>query len=396
MPAAIPSSRPRRVAVITGTRAEYGLLRVLLQRLAADSRAALQLIVTGTHLSPAHGYTVQAIEADGIPIAARLDLALSGDSPRDIAAITARALAQIADSLNTLAPDMLLVLGDRYESFAAASAAALLRIPIAHLHGGELTEGAIDEQLRHAITKLATWHFVSAEAYATRVIQMGETPERVFCYGAPGLDALADTSVMPPEMVSQNIGIALENPVFLITYHPETLSLVPPAEQVEALLSALAHFPQATCIISGANADAGGEAINTRLRAFAAARPRTCFKPSYGSALYLNLLRVCDVVIGNSSSGVIEAAALGKACVNIGNRQKGRLRLPSVMDSACETKAIRAAIDAALSKDFRTGLAPSDAFGTPGSISRRIAEALVTLPLPETTAKPFYDVPGFR
>ncbi len=394
MPASTSSNSFRRIAVITGTRAEYGLLRPLLRLLRQDARVDLQLIVTGAHLAEQHGSTVGDIESDGFAITARLDLAIENDSDRAVAGITARALDAIAQCLAQLRPDLLVVLGDRYEIFAAASAAALLRIPVAHLHGGELTEGAIDEALRHAITKLSYWHFVSALPYAQRVTQLGEEPSRIFTYGAPGLDALIENPMLTEAELGASLGITLTHPLFLVTYHPQTLSSQPPSEQLNSVLKALDAFPDALCLLSGANADAGGASINTQLQEYASNRTNAFFKLSYGSTNYINLLRRAELVIGNSSSGIIEAAALGCACVNIGDRQKGRLRAPSVIDTSGDTDEIIRAIRLGLSADFRATLAPSSLFGEPGTISARIAEKLATLPLPESTSKPFYDLPA--
>jgi UDP-hydrolysing UDP-N-acetyl-D-glucosamine 2-epimerase len=382
---------PRRIAVVTGTRAEYGLLRPLLFALQQRTDCALQLIVTGAHLSPAHGMTLRDIEADGLPIHAKIDIGLSGDSPHDIAQATAHCLARMSDQFTTSRPDLVVVLGDRYEIFAAAAAATLLTIPVAHLHGGETTVGAIDESLRHAITKLSYWHFVSCDAYGKRVAQLGEAPERIFTYGAPGLDNMVQHPTSTRAELETTLAAPLGSPLLLLTYHPQTYAEASPLAQLDEALAALQQFPEVTLVISGANADAGGHAINQRLSEFAAQHPRSIFRLSYPSALYINLMRHCDLVIGNSSSGVIEAPALGKASVNIGDRQKGRLRAASVIDTSCERAAIATAIRHALSADFQKTLTPSGQFGTPGTISVRIAEQLATAPLPATPAKAFYD-----
>lgn len=382
----------RRIAIVTGTRAEYGLLHWLIREL-ADRGADVQLIVTGTHLSKVHGYTVEQIEADGIPIAARVDMQLSGDSPLEIAQAMGRCTSGVAVAFATLAPDMVVLLGDRYEILAAASAATVMGIPIAHLHGGEITEGAIDESIRHALTKLSYWHFASTEAYAKRILQLGEAPERIFHCGATGIDNLARIDFLPRSALEKELGIPLQSPVLLVTYHPETHSRAEPLAQIDTVLNACSRFSGATLILTGANADAGGNAINARLATFARETPKTIFRPSYGSRLYLSLMREADVVVGNSSSGVIEAPVIGKACVNIGSRQKGRLRAPSVIDCAGDEASIHATITKALSPEFQAGLAPSSLFGMPGTVAARIANTLVHMQLPETPQKAFYDLP---
>lgn len=377
----------RKIAVITGTRAEYGLLKWTMKELLARG-VELQLIVTGAHLSPAHGMTVRDIEADRFAIAARVDMQFSGDSPVELAAAMGHALSGVAESLATLKPDLVVILGDRYEMLAAASAAAMLSIPIAHIHGGEVTVGALDESLRHAITKLSYWHFATAEPYAQRIVQLGEAPERVFTAGAPGIDNIVRLPLLSREALEKELGIALKPPVILFTYHPETLSTLSPQQQINRVLSALEKFPDATLIITGANADSGGRAINAALEAFSQSRKNTLFKLSFGSLLYLSAMKQCDVVVGNSSSAMIEAPTLGKVSVNIGARQEGRLRVESIIDCPLETTAIASAIQTALS----TKPTPSPLFGKPGQVAVNIAEKLVSLPLPATPKKPFYDI----
>jgi UDP-hydrolysing UDP-N-acetyl-D-glucosamine 2-epimerase len=381
----------RRIAVITGTRAEYGLLYLTLRAL-LERGIDLQLIVTGAHLSADHGMTVRAIEADGIPIAARVDMALHSDKPVDIARSTGLALAGIAAELARLKPDIVLLLGDRYEMLGAAMAAALLQLPIAHIHGGEVTEGALDESLRHAITKLSYWHFATSEAYAKRIIQLGEDPQRVFTVGAPGIDNLLHLPLLSRAALEKELGIALTRPVILFTYHPETLSHVSTEAQIAPVLRALESFPGATLLMTGANADAGGRIINCALQELAQRRPQSLFRLSFGSLLYLSAMREADVVVGNSSSGMIEAPALGRATVNIGHRQAGRLRTPGVIDCACEEPSIVAAIRTALAPEFQQKVTASTVFGVPGSVSTRMVQLLETLELPSVPYKKFFDL----
>jgi UDP-N-acetylglucosamine 2-epimerase (non-hydrolysing) len=377
----------RKIAVITGTRAEYGLLYWTMREL-QQQHADLQLVVTGTHLSELHGYTLSQIEKDGFPVAARIDMQLGGnDQPADLTRAMARCMAGMADALEKLKPDLVVILGDRYEMLAAASACAMLSVPIAHIHGGEVTEGALDESIRHAITKLSYWHFATAEPYAQRIIQMGENPSHVFTVGAPGIDNIAKLPLLSRERLEQELGIPLQSPVLLLTYHPETLCPTPPQAQLAEVLAALGAFPHATLLVTGANADSGGRAINAVLSQFTHVRPHTVFRPSLGSLLYLSAMKHCDVVVGNSSSGMIETPSMGGVTVNIGDRQKGRLRTPNVIDCACESHAIENAIRQAL--QLQRGVSPL--FGTPGHVAPAIAARLLSLPIPLTPAKPFFD-----
>ncbi len=381
----------RRVAIVTGTRAEYSHLVWIMRALQARHNE-LQLIVTGTHLSPDHGMTLREIEADGFPIAARVDIELHHDKPVDVASSMGLALSGIAATLDRLKPAVVVILGDRYEMLAAASAAYMLHIPIAHLHGGELTEGVLDESMRHAITKLAYWHFASSEPYAARIRQLGEDPLRIFTTGAPAIDNLAHLSLLPRPVLEKEFGAKLGNPLMLFTYHPETLSRLPPDRQIDTVLAALEQFPDTTILMSGANADAGGRAINHALQHFMLRHPRTLFRMHFGSVAYLSAMREADLLVGNSSSALIEAQAMGKAAVNIGERQAGRLRTSNVIDCPCDTQAISEAIERALSPQFRYDIKPSMLFGVPGKVSPRIAELIDTLPLPETPYKRFHDM----
>ena len=380
----------RKITVVTGTRAEYGLLYWIMREL-QQRGAELQLIVTGAHLSPDHGMTVKQIEADGWDIAARVDMQLTSDAPQDLVRSMGLCISGMGEALARLKPDMAVILGDRYEMLAAASAAAMLHIPIAHLHGGEVTEGAIDESIRHAITKLSYWHFPPYVKASQRIIQMGEDPAHVFTLGSPGIDNIAKLPLFSRGDLEKELGIALTSPVILCVYHPETLGAITVEQQIAAIIGGLQSFPEATLIISGANADEGGRAINTALESFAARRERSVFRVSFGSLLYLSAMRASDVVAGNSSSGVIEVPVMGRATVNIGDRQKGRLRPPNIIDCACETNAITSAIKHALSPEFQQALKPIDWYGVPGEVSAAIAQKLLSLEIPAVLRKTFHE-----
>ena len=381
----------RKICIVTGTRAEYGPLYWLMKEVGADPDLQLQIIATGMHLSPEFGLTYQQIEADGFSIDAKVEMLLSSDSPVGIAKSMGLGVIGFADALDQLEPDILVVLGDRFEILAAAQAAMVARIPIAHIHGGETTEGAFDESIRHAITKMAQWHFVAAEPYRKRVIQLGETSDRVFNFGAPGLDHLQRLEWIDRPSLEKSLAIKLDPPVFLVTYHPATLSQQKPIAVLNELLAALDEFPQATIIFTYPNADTGGHALIKQLDQWVVAnKHRAKAFVSLGQQRYLSLMREVDIIIGNSSSGLTEAPALKKATVNIGDRQKGRLRASSIIDASEEKELIVAAINKALSKGFRAELPFTKSLYGSGDVSRRIKDTLKTATL--QTQKAFFDI----
>jgi UDP-hydrolysing UDP-N-acetyl-D-glucosamine 2-epimerase len=386
-------SAKRRICVVTGSRAEYGLLFWLLRELRDAPDVQLQLVATGMHLSPEFGNTAHVIEADGFAIDAKVEMLLSADSAVAITKSTGLGVIGFADAFARLRPELLVVLGDRFEILAAAQAAFLARIPIAHLHGGEATEGALDDGMRHAITKLSQLHFVAAEPYRRRVIQMGERPERVFNFGAPGLDQLRHLQWLDRTALETALGMSLQPPLFVVTYHPVTLQAGGPAQPVGELLAALDRFPNATIVLTYPNADESGRAVIGMIDEYARTRaPRVRAFVSLGQPNYLSLLRECSVVIGNSSSGLIEAPALRKATVNVGERQRGRLRAASVIDCAEHADAIAAAIDRALSAEFQTALAQVESQYGQGGASAAIATVLRTTPLDGLLRKGFRDL----
>lgn len=383
----------RKCCVVTGSRAEYGLLYRLLREIEADPALELQVVATGMHLAPEFGLTVREIEQDGFPIAARVDMLLASDTPVAIAKSIGLGVIGCADTFDRLRPDIVVMLGDRFEMLAAAQAALTARIPIAHIHGGELTEGLIDEAIRHAITKMAHLHFVAAETYRRRVIQLGEAPERVFNFGAPGLDRLAEIDWLTRRELEADLGLALGSPLFLVTYHPVTLAADGPAAAMANLLAALDRFPAATVVFTLPNADTAGRAIVALIEGYIAAHPeRSKAFASLGQRRYLSLMREADAVIGNSSSGLIEAPALKRATVDIGDRQRGRLKAASVIACPEETGAIVAAIEQALDAEFRAGLpAVVSPYGA-GGASRRIARQLAATEIDGLIGKVFFDL----
>jgi UDP-hydrolysing UDP-N-acetyl-D-glucosamine 2-epimerase len=385
----------RKICVFTGTRAEYGSLYWLMKDMQADSRIDLKLLVSGSHLAPEFGETWRQITADGFSIDAKVDMQLTSDAPVAVAKSMALGLAGCAAALDRLKPDLLVVLGDRYEALAATEAALLLRIPIAHIHGGEATEGAIDDAIRHAITKMAHLHFAATEPYRARILQLGEAPERVFAVGAPGLDHVGNTKLLGRSELERELGFRLGARNLLVTYHPATLASASPAEACRRLLDALDRFPEVSVVITKSNADVGGRAINAAIDAYAGAREgRVLAVSSLGQQRYLSVMAQVDAVVGNSSSGIIEAPAMGKPTVNIGPRQQGRARAPSVIDCADDTDAIGSAIARALSPPAQATAARRESPYGPGGASKRIKDVLATVELEGLLAKAFYPRPA--
>lgn len=383
----------RTVGVFTATRAEYGLLKPVLQAMDRSAGLTPALIVGGAHLSQRHGATLAEIEADGRAVAARVPAPMAGDDGLSIARDMAATLDGAAKAYADLGLDAILMLGDRTEVLAAAAAAVPLNLPILHLEGGHRTAGAIDDSIRHAVTKLAALHFTAAEPYRRRLLQMGEHPDRVFTVGSTGVDNLFAFGRATPEEASARTGLDLPPGFVLATFHPETLGATSPSDQIEAFLKGLEAAGDRTLLITRPNADAGADAIRRALDGFAAARPgRVHLAESLGARGYAAALTASDLVIGNSSSGVIEVPAAGIPCVNVGERQAGRLRSPGVIDCALTPAAIRAAIEKALSPDFQALARSRPADFGDGQAGRRIVEILETVDFNGLTRKPFVDL----
>lgn len=381
----------RRICVITGTRAEYGLLRTLMTHLKAAEDVDLRVIATGAHLVAAHGNTRSEIEQDGFQIDEAVDMLLAADTPEATGTALGLGVIGLTGALARQSPDLVVLLGDRYEALAAAQAAMMLGIPIAHIHGGETTEGAMDEAIRHAITKMSHLHFAATEEFRQRILQMGEAPQNVHSTGALGLDNIAALDPAPKEELEQVLGLGLDNPIFLVTYHPVTLSQAG-TYAIDALLEALNEWPEARIVFTGANADALGQVISSKVAEFCAARPETTANvASLGFRRYLSLMGLAGAVIGNSSSGIIEAPSMGVPTVNIGPRQQGRPRAPSVIDCAGRSDDIRLAISRALDPAHRKIAAQRKTpYGAPGAGSR-IADVLRSVDLNGLLMKRFYQ-----
>ena len=383
----------RRICVITGTRAEYGLLYWLMKEIQSEEKLELQIIATGMHLSPEFGETFRQIESDGFIINEKIETLLSSDTPIGIVKSIGLGVIGFADAFSRLEPDIIVVLGDRYEILAGAQAAMIMKIPIAHLHGGETTEGAFDEGIRHAITKMANLHFVANDVYCKRVIQLGEAPERVYNYGAIGLDNINKLPLLSLNELMDALDFDLGELSFLVTYHPATLSNMKPEQCMLSLLGALDKFPNAKIIFTKANADTYGRIINKMIEDYVARQShRSTVFTSLGQLRYLSALKHVDAVIGNSSSGLIEAPALRTPTINIGNRQKGRLRASTVIDCAENETDIINAIKTALSSRFRDGLSKVVSPYGEGNSSQRIVSKLKEIDLNNLLIKKFYDI----
>lgn len=382
----------RRICVFTGSRAEYGLLEPLMREIQADSQLELQLIVSGSHLARDLGETWRQIDADGFRIDGKVDMQLDSDAPVALAQSMARCLSGCAEVLSRLSPDIFVVLGDRYEVLAAAEASMMLGIPIAHIHGGEITEGAMDDAIRHAVTKLAHLHFAATEEYRQRIIRLGENPDRVFATGAPGLDVIAKIKLMSREELEKDLGFRFADKNMLVTFHPETLGSEAPSEAVRRLFAALDRFPETGVIITKSNADAGGREINKMIDHYAGANARRVVAASsLGQRRYLSVMAQVDAVVGNSSSGIIEAPAMGKPTVNIGDRQRGRTRAPSIIDCEGSDADVAEAIGRALGPEMQQIASRRQTQYGAGGASAKIKTKLAAAKLEGILRKPFYS-----
>lgn len=343
-----------KICVITGTRAEYGLLKQLMDRVKNDNDTLLQLIVTGTHLSQEFGYTYHEIQADGFTADETVEIIVSSNSGVGTSKSMGLALISLAETFKRLNPDILVILGDRFEMLSAAVAALNCHIPIAHIHGGETTQGALDEAYRHAISKMSYLHFTSTEIYRKRVIQLGEEPERVFNVGALAMDAIANLQYLNKEELEVMLGIEFGGKSALFTYHPVTMEKDEMDFQINNILDALNEIPELFIIFTKSNADMGGQYLNHMLEEYVIKnKARSAIFSSLGQQRYMSCMKYCDVIIGNSSSGIIEAPSLKIPTVNIGDRQKGRVKGSSVIDCPPDKDAIVRAIKRALSVEFK-------------------------------------------
>lgn len=367
----------KKICIVTGTRAEYGLLMPLLEQIKQAEDLELQLLVTGMHLSPEFGLTYKLIEADGYTINEKVDILLSSDTPVGISKSMGLGMIGFAESFDRLQPDMVVLLGDRYETFVAATAASVARIPIAHLHGGETTEGAFDEAFRHAITKMSWLHFTSAEEYRKRVIQLGESPERVFNVGAIGIENIRKMPLMNKDELEKSLGITFQKELLLVTFHPVTLEDATSEVQFRNLISALDTIENTTIIFTKANSDTDGRIINEMIDDYTNEHlENTLAFTSMGQLRYLSAMKLASAVVGNSSSGIIEASSFKVPTVNIGDRQKGRMQAKSVINCEPNKEEICKALQVALSDEFSNQLADiKNPYGD-GKVSGKIIEVI--------------------
>jgi len=383
----------RKICVVTGTRAEYGLLRWVMKGIKESSLLDLQVVATGMHLSPEFGLTFKEIEADGFKIDHKLEMVLSADTPSAVAKSTGLGMIGFADAISELQPDVMIVLGDRYELLAASFAAVTARIPIAHIHGGETTEGAFDEAIRHSITKMALWHFVAADEYEKRVIQLGENPNRVFNVGGLGVDAINRTKLLSKKDLMNKTGIKFGKKNLLITYHPVTLEKQTSQKNFKILLDVLDGLKDTYLIFSMPNADSDGRIIKNMINDFVKCRPeKTIAFTSMGHLNYLSTLQFVDGVVGNSSSGLTEAPSFKIGTINVGDRQKGRLKAGSIIDCEPTKKSIKQALDKLYSKEFQNKLTlVKNPYGE-GRATKKILDILLYEDIPKETKKEFYDL----
>ncbi len=384
----------RKICVVTGTRAEYGLLRWVMQGVQDDPDLTLQVIATGMHLSPEFGLTYREIEKDGFRIDRKVEMLTSSDTPVGIAKSMGLGMIGFADALHELAPDLLVVLGDRFEIFSAVAAALVARIPVAHLHGGETTEGAFDESIRHTITKMSHLHFVAAEEYRQRVIQLGEQPQHVHLVGGLGIDSIKRLKLLGRAELEAALGFRLGRRNLLITFHPVTLESATATDQLRELLAALEEQQDTELIFTLPNADTDSRELIQLLEQFAARHAHAHVFASLGQLRYLSCMAHVDGVVGNSSSGLLEAPSFGIGTINIGDRQRGRLQAGSVINCLPDGQGIATALRRMYSEEFRAGLGSvRNPYGD-GGASARIVATLRHVELDGLLKKRFHSIPG--
>lgn len=380
----------RKICVVTGTRADYGLLYWLMKEIDQDKDLQLQVIVTGMHLSPEFGLTYKEVEKD-FRIDKKIEMLLSSDTAIGISKSMGLAQISFAEAYSELQPDIVVLLGDRYEIFSAASAAMIARIPLAHLHGGETTEGAFDEAIRHSITKMSQLHFTAAEEYRKRVIQLGEAPERVFNVGGMGVENIKRLKLLSKPEFEESIGLKLAEKNILVTFHPVTLEQSTARHQFQNLLDAIDCWDGGLVIFTKANSDTDGRVINQMIDDYVSKHTNALGFISMGQLRYLSALQFVDVMVGNSSSGLLEAPSFRIATINIGDRQKGRIKADSVIDCLPEKNSILSALDKAYSPEFKLSLQQVKSPFGEGEASKKIVSVLKKYNAVDLLKKTFYD-----
>ena len=382
----------KKICVITGTRAEYGLLHWLMKGVDNSKNLQLQIVASGMHLSTEFGLTYREIEKDGFTIDKKIEMVLSADTPNSITKSTGIGMIGFADAIDDLRPDIIVVLGDRYELLAASAAALFYRIPIAHIHGGETTSGAFDEAIRHSISKMAWWHFVASEEYKNRVIQLGEHPNRVFNVGGMGVDGIKKAKLLNKKTLEKRINFRFGKKNLLVTYHPVTLEDEGSSEKFNELLYSLEELDDTKIIFTLSNSDTHSRIINEKIKTFVDNNPNSTYFTSMGQINYLSALQYVDAVIGNSSSGLLEAPSFKIGTINIGERQKGRLKSQSVIDCDLKRDSIRDSIKTLYEKNFQKQIRNSKNPYGEGDASDKIVKFLSKEPLPKNIKKDFYDL----
>lgn len=383
----------KKICFISGSRADYGLMKNFMRLVKRDKNLLLQLIVTGTHLSPYHGYTYKEILKDNLSIDAKVDLEITKDRPSDICKYTSSAINGISKKLKYLRPDLIVILGDRYEIFAATSAALIHQIPICHLHGGEITTGSIDDSFRHAITKMSNLHFVSNQVYKKRVKQLGEDPKNIFVVGGFGVDLIKKTKLISKHAIEKNLGFKFKKKNLLVSYHPETTNKKNLIKNFSEILISLEKFKDIQLIFTKSNADVDGNIINKMIRKFVRKnKSRSCFFNSMGQTNYLSTLNLVDGILGNSSSGILEAPTFNKTTINIGDRQKGRLRAKSILDVPAKSKSINEAIKRMYNLKFKKNkYKNTNPYGS-GGASNKAIKILKKIKINKLKKDSFFDI----
>ena len=382
----------KKICVITGSRAEYGLLKNLMKKIQNSKKLSLQVIVTGTHLSKKHGFTYREIEDDGFHADFKVDMKLNSDNSSEITKSMGLAMIGFSNGLEKLCPDMVVLLGDRYEIFSAAAAALIAKVPIAHLHGGESTEGAFDEAIRHSITKMSQLHFVAADEYRQRVIQLGENPTQVFKVGALGVDRLKNMSFVSRSSIEKLLKFKFQKKNLLVTFHPTTLEQCSAASQFKELLHSFQKLENTNIIFTMPNADPSGHDIRELIHRYTSKNSNSFFYESLGLELYLSVAAQVDAVIGNSSSGIIEVPSLNKATINIGDRQKGRLKANSIVDCKPNRESIQNALELVYSSKYQSSLSKVQNPYGPSGASDKIFEILENYDFSKSLKKKFFDL----
>ena len=382
----------KKICVVTGTRAEYGLLRWVMQEIKESNKLSLNLIVCGMHLSPEFGLTIKQIEDDGFKVNKKIEMLLSSDTPVSIAKSMGIGLISFSEALEDIKPDLIMVLGDRYEILSATSAALVARIPVAHLHGGEATEGLIDEAIRHSITKMSHIHFVASSAYQKRVIQLGEQPRSVFNVGGLGIDNILKLNLLDKKNLEQSLDFKLRKKNFLITFHPVTLESNTSEDQMNELLESLFSFKETGFIFTMPNSDTHGRILFEMIKKFSQENINAKYFTSLGQLRYLSCIKHADLVIGNSSSGILEVPTFRKPTINIGDRQKGRIKADSIIDCHPEKESIIKSINKGLSFDFQESVKKTiNPYGI-GGASSKIVKILEDYNLDDILKKSFYNI----